>query len=68
MEHLDALRLRLSSERLRLASAGSENERALRDVWAAQIEREIAAEWAFLAKSEDMPELNDEELLAALGA
>jgi hypothetical protein len=41
MDHLDALELRLSNERIRLASATSPQERELRAVWVKQIEKEI---------------------------
>lgn len=66
--HLHALELGLSHERARLAKAISESEKALRAVWVWQIEREIAAEIAFLGKTE-VPEVDmtDEELLAELG-
>jgi hypothetical protein len=46
--HLDALLLRLSHERARLAASKSQKEREHRTVWAAGIEREIAAEYKFL--------------------
>ena len=66
--HLDALNLRLSHERGYLAIAKSENERELRGIWIAQIEREIAHEVAFLGKSEVSCDLTDDELLAELMA
>ena len=50
MTHLNALNLRLSHERVRLANAKTEGERAMRTVWVAQIEKEIAGEEKFLAK------------------
>ena len=62
MNHLDALQLRLSNERGYLAAAKTENERELRRVWIAQIEKEIAGEAKFTAE----PEMTDEELLAEL--
>jgi len=62
MNHLDALNLRLSNERSRLAAATSENEIALRQVWIAQLEKEISAEATFAT------EISDEDLLAQLGA
>ena len=68
MNHLEALNLRLSNERARLATAKTSYERNLRAVWVAQIEREIAGEMAFLAKVDDLPEMSDDELLAALVA
>ncbi len=66
--HLDALNVRLSHERGYLAAAKSDGERALRAVWIAQIEREIARERGFLGLSDDVsaPEMTDGELLAAL--
>lgn len=65
--HLNALELGLSHERARLAKATTESEKALRRVWVWQIEREIAAEIAFLGKTETPdPVMTDDELLAAL--
>jgi len=66
--HLDALRVRLSHERVYLANAKKDGERALRTVWVAQIEKEISAELAFLGMVEDDAEMTDAELLAALAA
>lgn len=69
MNHLDTLELRLSNERMRLANAKTPQERALREAWVAQIEREIAAERRFLAKDIIDPSieaLSDDELYAAL--
>ena len=57
MEHLNALRLRLSH-----LKCGPQSE--LTSVWIAQCEREIAGEERFLAKTE----MSDDELLAALEA
>jgi hypothetical protein len=68
MTHLEALNLRLSNERARLATAKTSYERNQRAVWVAQIEREIAGEMAFLAKVDDLPEMSDDELLAELMA
>jgi phosphosulfolactate phosphohydrolase-like enzyme len=61
MSHLDALNLRLSNERNRLATAKTVRERDMRKVWVAQIEKEIAFE---------VPEgqMTDDELLAALAS
>lgn len=59
--HLAALNLRLSNERVRLASAKTQAERDLRAVWIAQITKEIAAEHAFVE-----PEMSDDELLREL--
>lgn len=61
LNHLNALRLRLSHERGYLAQAKTESERALRRVWIAQIEKEIAAEGLI-----PQCEMSDEELLAEL--
>ena len=66
--HLDALELRLSSERIRLNSAKTEPEKALRTVWIEQIEKEIEGEKAFLGIIEpDLSDFSDDDLLAALG-
>lgn len=46
MEHLDALNLRLSDERERLAAAKTDKERAMRQVWVDGIAREISREQA----------------------
>lgn len=70
MEHLNALNLRLSNERQRLANAKTAQERELRQVWVKQIEKEIADEHILLGKRELVPaeaETSDDELLAALG-
>lgn len=64
--HLNALELRLSHERGYLAAAKSEGERALRNVWIKQIEKEIAGELAFLGKDDTLPEVTDDELYAEL--
>lgn len=68
MTHLDALNLRLSHERDRLASANSTQERKLRGVWIAQIEREIQAEHLFLAKTAPTLNLSDDDLFRELSA
>ena len=62
MDHLSALELRLSHERVRLAQAKSDNERALRLVWVRQIESEIAAERA----RQPEPTLSNDELMREL--
>ena len=64
--HLDTLNLRLSHERARLAAATSDRERAVRAVWILQTEREIAGERAFLGLQDDLPVVDDDELLAEL--
>jgi hypothetical protein len=69
MNHLDALELRLSHERERLAASRTAGERALRTAWAEQIEREIAGERAFLGLAVDSRvDISDDELLAELSA
>lgn len=69
LSHLNALELRLSHERDRLAGAKTDKERALRRVWVAQIEKEIAAEHKFLGLSTDFETpVSDDELLAELTA
>lgn len=61
--HLDALTIRLQNEKGYLAKAKTEQEKALRTVWIAQIEKEIKVEEGFCG-----PELTDDELLAELAA
>ena len=66
--HLDALNLRLSNERMRLAAAKTPYERQLRAAWVASAEREVAGELVFLdAQAPILGDLSDEELLAELG-
>lgn len=67
--HLDALRVGLSHERARFDRAMKPSERALRAVWIAQKEREIARELAFLGlpdAANDTTNMTDDDLLAAL--
>ena len=65
--HLDALQLRLSNERARLANAQNVKERELRSVWIMQIEREIAHELqTFGPVNPAIDNLDDDGLLAAL--
>lgn len=70
-EHLSVLRFRLSNERSRLLAARN-TEVALRMVFVAQVEKEIAGEIAFLsARGIVEPvaeEMTDDELLAALAS
>jgi hypothetical protein len=66
MTHLNALEVRLSHERVRLAKAKTENERALRRVWVAGIEKEIAGERKFLGLVDEAHQMSDEELMEAL--
>lgn len=66
--HLNALQANLSREEKRLALAVSEGERALRTVWVAQLQREVAAEYEFLGITPCDDDMSDDELLAALQA
>lgn len=65
MTHLEAIQLRLSNERTRLAAAKSPQEIAIRKAWIAQIEREISSELKFSEQS-DPTDMSDDELLRAL--
>ncbi len=58
-DHLDALISRLTRERERARTDPSE----IRDVWIAQLEREIASEYQFLGIK---PNISDDDLLEAL--
>lgn len=62
--HLTALQTRLAHEQARHATDGSK----LRAVWIAQIQKEIAREKVALGLVDDLPEMTDAELLAALDA
>ena len=64
--HLEALRLRLSNERARLAAATSPGEIELRRVWEAQIEKEIEQERAYVMPEARNIEMSDDELLEQL--
>ena len=64
--HLIALITGLANEREHLANARTDQERALRAVWVAQREREIAAEEAFLGIAPADCDLTDLDLLAEL--
>jgi hypothetical protein len=65
--HLVAIQQRLASERERLANATTEAEKQQRAVWVAQVEREEVAELEFLGMTgEPLPEMSDDDLLAAL--
>lgn len=67
LTHLDALRLRLSHERARLAAAKKPSEQEIRSVWVAGIEKEIAAELKFLGiEDQPLPDVSDDELLDEL--
>lgn len=63
--HLNALELRLSNERVRLANAKTQHERDMRTVWIAQIEKEIAQERTTFG-SDPVDTMTDDELLKAL--
>lgn len=67
-DHLSALELRLSHERVYLRNAKTEHERELRRIWIAQLEREILSEHKFCETRAIDPEMSDAELLAALDA
>lgn len=63
--HLHALETRLEHERVRRDASKNGQELALRNVWVAQIEREIASERSFLGLDK-IDGMADEELLAEL--
>jgi hypothetical protein len=63
MDHLSALQLRLSNERIRLSQATNKGEIELRTVWAKQLEKEVDGEYKFLNKDNAM---SDDELLKEL--
>ena len=65
--HLDALEIRLSNERVRLANAKTAYEKTLRGVWVAGITQEIEHERKILGLSE-IETMTDDELLAELSA
>jgi hypothetical protein len=67
MEHLEALRLRLSHEKVRLAKAKTGREKEFHSVRVKQCEKEIAGELVFLGIKEDvLPEMTDDQLLAEI--
>ena len=63
MDHLSALQVRLSNERIRLSQATSKGEAELRSVWVKQLEKEIQGELQFLAQHNTM---SADELLKEL--
>ena len=67
-DHLSALQLRLSNERARLAAATSPGEIAMRKVWVAQIEKEIAQERVHVIPEARNIDMTDDELLEQLRA
>lgn len=52
MNHLSALQLRLSNERIRLSQATNQGEIELRTVWVKQLEKEVAGEIEFLSAND----------------
>lgn len=64
--HLNAIELRLSHERDRLASARTEKDRAFRAHNVAMIEKERASELRFLGLDDTAVEMTGDELLAEL--
>lgn len=64
MDHLSALQLRLSNERIRLRQATNKAEIELRTVWVKQLEKEVDGEYNFLNKDNTM---TDDALLKELG-
>ena len=64
MDHLSALQLRLSNERIWLSQATNKGEIELRTVWVKQLEKEVEGEYKFLNKDNVM---SDDELLKELG-
>lgn len=66
--HLVALQTRLTNERVRLSQAKSDSERALREVWVKQAERELEGEFNRLGMTNTAnPQISDDELLSELG-
>jgi hypothetical protein len=63
MDHLSALQLRLSNERIRLSQATNKAEIELRTVWVKQLEKEVDGEYKFLNQHNAM---SDDELLKEL--
>lgn len=71
LTHLNALELGRSHEAARLAQAKTPGERAAREVYLAQIDKEIAGEKKFLGIDKEPeraagPEMTDDQLLAEL--
>ncbi len=67
LDHLNALRVRLSNEKNRLANAKSFKEKELRTVWVKGIEKEIDDELVFLGMKDDsLPEMSADEILEEL--
>lgn len=69
LTHLNAIELRLSHERDRLAKAKTDSERNIRQTWISQIEKERESELRFLGLQDSpLPDLTDDELLAELAS
>ncbi|WP_294390192.1 hypothetical protein [uncultured Sphingomonas sp.] len=70
LSHLHSIEDHLIRERARLAKARGDSEVALRTVWVAQAERELANERKFLGLPLEVlaPAMSDDELLLALAA
>ncbi len=69
--HLNALMVNLSNEKMRLANEQTGMGRQMRAVWVAQLEKEVAAERAFLGLLAEIAEaetISDDDLLAELSA
>lgn len=65
--HLVATHDRLCREKARLANAKTAKEREFRALQVSQAEKELAGEMRFLGMDDmPMPEMTDDELLAAL--
>lgn len=67
LDHLNALTIRLLHEQARLDAATDPREIELRTVWVAGVKREITNEEARQGL-DDLPDMNDEELLAELAS
>lgn len=68
LSHLNAIQLRLSHERARLAAAKTEREREFRRLQVSSAEKELAGERKFLGLEEEPvpPIMNRDALLAEL--
>jgi len=63
--HLHALEEGLAREKARLAIAKTKREKLFREVQVSQLEKEIKGEKQFLGLA-DLPDMSDDDLLAAL--
>jgi hypothetical protein len=68
MDHLSALELNLSNERIRFANAKTNEERELRKVWVMQLESEVSAERKFIGCETSAYDIDADDLLGQLGA